>query len=113
MNRKTSLIALTFALAGAGSAFAQEATSDGWMQAATSKSRAQVQVELQQARRDGTVRATSAGYMEPFKPVASRADVRADVNAARASGTLDAIDAEAFAFAPQRAVTAPTVLAGK
>jgi uncharacterized protein YdbL (DUF1318 family) len=115
MNRKTLLSVTTFAVAllGAGAAFAQEATSDAWMQAAMSKSRAQVHAELQQARKDGTIRATAAGYIEPFTPVASRAAVHADAVAALRSGEQAVIDAEAYAFAPQRAGFAPILLATK
>jgi uncharacterized protein YdbL (DUF1318 family) len=114
MNRK-SLLSTTFALAllGSGAAFAQEASSDAWMQAAMSQSRTQVQAELQQARKDGTVRATSAGYMTPFKPVATRAQVRFELTNARVNGQLDAIDAEAQAFVTPRSHTLPTVLAAK
>lgn len=114
MNRKSllSLTTLSFALLGSGAAFAQEATSDAWMQAVADKSRSQVHAELLQARKDGTVRATSAGYMEPFKPQASRAAVRAEAVAALRSGEAAAIDAEAFAFAPS-ATVGRTLFAGK
>jgi hypothetical protein len=107
MNSKSLVSAASFALAliGSGAAFAQEATSDAWTHAAMSSSRTQVQAELQQARKDGSIRATAAGYMTPFKPVAARADVR--------SGELDRIDAEAHAFVSPRGQVAPTVLAGK
>lgn len=114
MNRKTLLTTTTFALAllGSGATVAQEATSDAWMQAAMSKSRTQVQAELQQARKDGTIRATAAGYMTPFKPAATRAAVHAETMTAMRNGELDRIDAEAQAFVatPQRS-SAPTTLA--
>lgn len=114
MNRKSLVTTtLAFALLGSGAAFAQEATPDAWMQAAMSSSRTQVQAELQQARKDGTIRATSAGYMPPFKPVASRAAVHTETMAAMRSGELERIDAEAQAFVAPRSQAAPTVLAGK
>jgi len=115
MNRKPLLSVATFAAAllGAGAAFAQEATSDAWMQAAMSKSRTQVQAELQQARKDGTIRATAAGYMEPFKPVATRTAVQTAAMAAMRNGELDRIDAEAHAFVQPGVQVAPTLLAGQ
>jgi uncharacterized protein YdbL (DUF1318 family) len=115
MNRKPLFTTTTLALAllGSGAAFAQEASSDAWMQAAATKSRAQVQAELQQARKDGTIRATAAGYMTPFKAVATRADVHTEVMTALRSGELERIDAEAHAFVTPRGQVASTVLAGK
>jgi hypothetical protein len=115
MNRKTLLSLATFAVAllGAGSAFAQEATSDAWMLAAMNKSRAQVHAELQQARKDGTIRATSLGYIEPFTPVASRAAVHADAVAALRSGEQAAMGSEAYAFVTPRFVATPILLATK
>jgi hypothetical protein len=115
MNRKSLVATTSFALAllGSGAAFAQEATSDAWMQAAMSSSRTQVQAELQQARKDGSIRAGSVGYLPPFKAVASRADVRTAAMTALRSGELERIDAEAQAFVAPRSQIAPTVLAGK
>lgn len=115
MNRNHLLSTTTFAIAllGSGAAFAQEATSDAWMQATLGKSRAQVNVELQQARKDGSIRATAAGYITPFKAIATRADMRADAMTALRSGELDRIDAEAHAFVTPRGQVAPALLAGK
>lgn len=90
-------LALSFAAAGA---FAQEAGSDAWMQAASTQTRAQVQAELAQARADGSIKAFSAGYIPSLKPTASRAEVAAAVQAARANGEFDRIQAEAWAFEP-------------
>jgi hypothetical protein len=108
MNRK-QLIAIALALVGTSSVFAQEATSDSWQQVAASKSFEQVRAELAQARKDGTIKAWSAGYIEKIQSVKSRGQVQAEVAAARRSGELDAIDSEAYAFAPSNAST--TVLA--
>lgn len=117
MNRTHLLSTVTVAaalLGAAGSAFAQEATSDAWMNAQADKSRAQVAVELQQARKDGSIRATAAGYMTPFTPVASRSDVRNDASAALRNGAVTTVNAEAHAFAaPQRGAVAPTTLAAR
>ena len=96
MNTRTLIALATFAVAG--SAFAQEATSDGWMNAVSTKTRAQVAVELQQARADGSIKAVSAGYLNPIISQKSRSEVRADVMAAARSGELARIDAEAYAF---------------
>ena len=96
MNTRTLIALATFAVAG--SAFAQEATSDAWMNAVSTKTRAQVGVELQQARADGSIRAVSAGYLNPIVSQKSRSEVRADVMAAARSGELARIDAEAYAF---------------
>ena len=104
MNRKTLITATAFALLGATSAFAQEATSDTWQQVQATKSRAEVQAELLQARKDGSIKFGSAGYIEPLKSVRSRAEVRAEVAQARASGELDAINGEVYGFQPQPAV---------
>lgn len=113
MNRKSllSLATVAVALIGSGAAFAQEATSDAWMQAAATKSRAQVYAELQQARKDGTIRAWSAGYNNPVLTSAPRAAVQAEALAARRNG--NGYDVEAHAFAPVQGRTASTVLAGK
>jgi hypothetical protein len=112
MNTATTLIAsVALAFAAVGSAVAQEAGSDAWMNAASTKSRAQVQAELAQARADGSIKAVSAGYIETLKPAATaaltRAEVVATVKAARASGELDRIDAEAWNFDGQRQAPAP------
>jgi hypothetical protein len=109
MNRN-HLLAAALALAVVGtSAIAQEATPDTWMQAAATKSVEQVRAELAQARKDGTIKFGGAGYMEKLTSAKSRDQLRAEVAAARRSGELDAIDSEAFAFAP--AAPATTVLA--
>jgi hypothetical protein len=107
MNNKHfySAAAIAFALTAATSAFAQEATSDDWMNASATKTRAQVQAELTQARQDGTIRAWSAGYMEPVKSAKTRAEVVAATLGARQSGELAAIDSEAYRFSAP-AVTA-------
>jgi hypothetical protein len=108
MNRK-QLFAVALALAGTTSVFAQEATSDSWQQVAAGKSVEQVRAELAQARKDGTIRSWSAGYIEKIQSVKSRDQVRADAAAALRSGEVDAINEEAHAFAAPSA--SGTVLA--
>ncbi len=102
MNRKTTLVAAAFALLGT-TAFAQEATPDTWQNAHLSKTRDQVRAELVQARKDGSIKAVSAGYIEQVKVSRSRAEVQAELAAARASGELAAIDAPVYAFRAQPA----------
>lgn len=107
MNTRTfaaAALALSAALTG-GAAVAQEATSDAWMAAPSTLSRGEVQAQLQQARRDGTIRAWSAGYIEPVKSAKLRAQVVAETLAARRSGELDAIQAEAPALNPAQPAT--------
>ena len=109
MNRKQA-IALALAIAGT-SAFAQEASSDIWMHAQSNKSFEQVRAELVQARKDGSIKFGSAGYIEKVASVKSREQLRAEVAAARSSGELDTIGSEAYAFAPAGQST--TTLASK
>lgn len=102
MNRKHIIVA-ALAIIGSTAAFAQEATSDAWMNAAATKSRAQVAAELAQARADGTTKAWSAGYIEKLKVSKTRAEVVSETLAARQSGELEAINGEVYAFNPQAA----------
>jgi hypothetical protein len=124
MNRKSllSLSTLAIALIGSGAAFAQEATSDTWTQAAGNKSRVQVNAELQQARSNGSILAGERAYIEPARSVASRATVQAEAVAALRSGEAvaalrsgeaEVINAQAYAFAPTAVVAPTTLLAGK
>jgi 6-phosphofructokinase len=103
MNTKLS-IAIVAAVAGLfvqNVAVAQEATTDTWIsEAKATKTRAQVQAELAQARADGTVRFTSAGYMERSAPIANRDTVRAQTAAALRSGEIAALNAEVPATQP-------------
>jgi hypothetical protein len=108
MNRK-QFIAVALALAGTTSVFAQEASSDSWQQVAAGKSVEQVRAELAQARKDGTIRSWSAGYIEKIQSVKSRDQVRTEAAVALRSGEIDALGSEAYAFdAP---VATGTVLA--
>ena len=94
----------TASLLSAGTVFAQEATPDTWLQAAKStKSRAEVSAELAAARKSGLTKAWSAGYMEPVRSQALRAEVRAQTLRAIESGELAAINAEVYSFKPAAA----------
>jgi uncharacterized protein YdbL (DUF1318 family) len=101
MQTKSLIAAVAFAVIGTTPAFAQEATSDAWMAAAATKSRAEVQAELQQARTSGQMRVFRAGYIEPLKASKSRAEIVAETLAARDNGQIEQIDAEAYAFSAQ------------
>ncbi|OGB04279.1 MAG: hypothetical protein A3E25_21260 [Burkholderiales bacterium RIFCSPHIGHO2_12_FULL_69_20] len=96
MNATQSLIAaIALTAAAAGSALAQEATPDTWLQAVQSgKTRAAVSAELATARQTGLTKAWSAGYMEPVRSHATRAAIKAQTAQAIQSGELKAINAE-------------------
>jgi len=93
------------ALFSAGTAFAQEATPDTWLQAVNStKSRAEVSAELAVARKSGLTKSWSAGYIEPVRTHLVRAQVKADTQRALASGEVKAINAEVYSFTPAKPV---------
>ena len=95
---KQFLAASAVALLGT-SAFAQEATPDTWLQAAQSTvTRAQVSADLAAARASGLTKAWSAGYIEPVRSSAQRAEVKAQTVQAIRSGELKAINAEVAAL---------------
>ncbi len=98
---KQFIAATTIALLSSGAAFAQEATPDTWLQTAhSSKSRADVSAELVAARQSGLTKSWSAGYMEPLRSHALRAEVRAQTVQAIRSGELKAINAEVYGYTP-------------
>jgi hypothetical protein len=88
----------------AGAALAQEATPDTWMNVPSSKSRAQVQEELRQARLDGTIGFTAEGYDFAARTasIKTRDQVRAELMAARESGEFDVLNSEVHAFGTMR-----------
>ena len=98
---KQLLAASAIALLGTGTAFAQEATPDSWLQSVhSSKTRAEVSAELKSARASGLTRSWSAGYMEPVRSQALRAEVKAQTAQAIQSGELKAINAEVYGYTP-------------
>jgi len=107
-NNRTLLATLAIAAFGAfgSTAYAQEATSDAWMQQASTETRAQVVAELQQARANGEMRAYQPGYIEPAHSVETRAQVKADLREAIASGEYARINAE-VPRAPNPYLSAP------
>ena len=110
MNATQSLIAaIALTAAAAGSAFAQEATPDSWLQGVqSSKSRAEVTAELSAARQTGVLNAWNPGYIEPARSAALRATVKASTLQAIQTGELRAINAEVYTYLP-----AGTVLVGQ
>ncbi|GCL65767.1 DUF4148 domain-containing protein [Pseudaquabacterium pictum] len=95
------IAAAAIALLGASAAFAQEATPDTWLQSAQStKSRADVSAELTAARQSGLTKAWSAGYMEPVRSSALRAEIKAATLQAIGSGEIKAINAEVYGYTP-------------
>ena len=93
---KQLVAASAIALLSTGAAFAQEATPDTWLQTAKSTAtRAQVSADLAAARASGLTKSWSAGYMEPVRSHAQRADVKAQTVKAIRSGEVKAINAEA------------------
>ena len=121
MNKLSQVLATTAlaAIGFAGSpAFAQEATYE-YPQAATSGvTRADVQAELAQAKRDGSMRvwSTSYNHMAAAKSIKSRAEVQAEVlNGDRAAtAALAGEDSGSFALSRQlRARPAGRVIAAR
>ncbi len=119
--KKITLAALMFAASSA--VFAQEAVvepSPAWTLGnpfvsakAPGKTREQVRAELEQARKDGSIKAWSAGYIESLPAgAASRADKRAEAAAALRTGEVARINAEAVDFQGVRAPAHQPVYAG-
>ncbi|MBI3156350.1 MAG: hypothetical protein HYZ20_13205 [Burkholderiales bacterium] len=103
---RTTLIAVTL-MTGA-TAFAQEATSDAWMNVTSAKSAAEVRAEAVQARLDGSLRVYGVGYIESLRGALTRAEVRAALESARESGEFARLNAEASD--PAATVSAPVRL---
>ena len=120
MNKLSQVLATaTVAAIGLAStaAFAEGSSYD-YPQAVTSNTtRAQVQSELAQAKRDGSIKvwSTSYNHMAAVKSLKSRADVQAEL-----LGTEPAVrdamigeDSGSFALSPKPARSAGTVLAAR
>jgi hypothetical protein len=103
MKVARTLIAAVIA-ASAGAAFAQEATSDNWMHASVSNSRAQVVQELDQARKDGTLNFTLESYDFAGRIASSKSrdQVIGELIESKLSGEYGALNAEAHGFTPIR-----------
>jgi len=94
MNRIASLAAIALSFAAAGSAFADDITIDNAQHLST-KSRAEVNAERVAFSKAGTSPwSTSYNPFAVSPSKASRADVKAELAAARASGELQAMGGE-------------------
>jgi hypothetical protein len=106
-------------LAVSGAALADDPTPDSYRDMAPSaKTRAEVQAELQQARRDGSIKVWSNQYnpLTAAQSLRTREAVRAEVIAARQTGALNALhgeDSGSAYLAAQGARQAAPLLAGK
>ena len=118
---KLSLVLATAALSTLGAAstvaLAQEATYD-YPQAVTSNvTRAQVQAELAQAKRDGSIRVWSSSYnhMAAAQSLKARADVRAEVLSTNRAemAAVTGEDSGSFALSRKAVRSAGTVLAAR
>jgi hypothetical protein len=121
MNTRLIVAAALAALAS-GAAFAEGGTYDYPQAYSSNVTRAQVQTELEQAKRDGSIRvhSTSYNHMAAAKSLKSRDEVRAEVLAERnlpagavRAAALHGEDSGSFAFSrtPQR--DAGTRIAGR
>lgn len=104
MNTPRTLVAIALVAAFAGSAFAQEATPDHWLQAASTADRAEIQAAAVAAQRAGLI---GFGEATPFvvqaESVKSRAQVRAEAAEAMRLGLLDRGEANAPTATPAQA----------
>lgn len=120
MNKLTQVLATvavaTIGYAGAP-AFAQQATYEYPQAVAAGATRAQVQAELAQARRDGSMRvwSTSYNHMAAAKSLKSRAEVQAELRGADRSAAASMLgeDSGSFALSRQPVRGATTVVAGR
>ena len=101
----------------AHTASAQEATYEYPDAIGAGKSRTEIQAELAQAKRDGSMRvwSTSYNHIAAAKSLKSRADVQAELLGGDRAVTaaITSEDGGSFAFAKQPALRAGTVIAGR
>lgn len=105
MNTLRLTLAAGLALATAAPAFAQEAEPDTWMVLSSPQPRSVVVAERDDALRAQRLVAATAlpeelAWMQAAVSTKTRAQVRAELLAARASGEFDRIHAEAASFEP-------------
>ena len=94
MNRITRIAAIALSLAAAGTAFADDITIDT-VQHQSLKTRAEVQAEMAYYHASNVNPwSTSYNVLTGFKSQLTRADVLAEVSAARTSGELAAMASE-------------------
>ena len=91
-------LALTLTVAAFALLLADDPTPDNYAQFPSQKTRAQVAGELAQARQDGSAKVWSFSYQNKLQNQVhsdrSRAEVKSEVLAARASGELNAFVGE-------------------
>ena len=114
--KKLMLAAL--ALSAAGVAFADDITRDDSAAAVSTKTRAQVVAERDQAKRDGSTKVWSTTYNQfaSVKTTTTRGAVSAETLAQRRAGTLNAMNGEdsgSFALSQGVAPQAGQALASK
>lgn len=102
MQAAQRIIAVTLFAAVSATAVAQE-NPDLWApEPMSTKSRAQVQAELEQARSDGSINVMSTNYdliaSEPTAGMKSRTQVRAELQQAIASGEFERLRSETSSF---------------
>jgi hypothetical protein len=91
MNTQQLIAITTLAFAGSA-AFAQEATSDAWMQVAGTQTRSAVTADVAQARAEGSLQQGGEATVFSVRPLASnisRDEVRAEARAAVRDSTID------------------------
>ena len=94
----------TLGMAAASNARAQEAVFEPVPVQTSNQTRALVQAELAKARADGSIGFSRAGYIEPLRDSRTREAVRAETQAALASGELRAIQGEVYTWSPASVV---------
>jgi hypothetical protein len=103
-----ALLATTF---GAG-AYAQEATSDAWMNVHSTTSREAVQQDLRQATIEGLIPGEAHKFVA-MPSSQSRADVRASLNASKISGEFGVLQAEVYSFTPTQLPSRTMAMVGQ
>lgn len=99
MNKQ--LIVAGLLAAFGATAFAQEAYPDTtWLTTSSTKTRADVRTEMDQAKADGSIKSGDIGYNFVARfSTKSREQVKSELMAAKASGEFDAINKEGYGFA--------------
>ena len=114
---KTLTVALaSVLLTAAGAAFADDITPDHYADVPSTKTRAQVQAELAQAKQDGSIKVWSTTYnpLTKFVSTKTRGQVVAELQAAREDGEYATLNSEdggslQVAHAPRAKSVAPTL----
>ena len=104
---RKSIVVVALALAAAGSAYADDPTIDAYASFVSTKTRAEVQADFAQSKRDGSNRVFSDSYnpLTMTRPAKTRNQVLKELEAAQESGQLRAFSGEdnGSAYLPARA----------